>query len=61
LTGGAIVPSDRLAGAVGAIRTRRLTNLWPLLLGAALLIMLAEWSLARITQEPPRKRPGPAS
>ena len=61
LTGGAIVPSDRLAGAVGAIRTRRLTDLWPLLLGAALLIMLAEWSLARITQEPPRKRPGPAS
>ena len=49
-TGGRIVPADRLADAVRAGRARRLTDLGPILLAAALVIMLAEWSLTRITQ-----------
>ncbi|MHC4717726.1 MAG: hypothetical protein ACYS5V_12210, partial [Planctomycetota bacterium] len=50
LTGGRIVSADRLSEVVADARTRRLTALWPALLATALVIMLAEWCAARITQ-----------
>jgi len=50
LTGGRIVSADRLGRAVRGARARHLTDLWPILLAGALLVMLVEWSLTRVTQ-----------
>ena len=51
LTGGRIVSPGELAGRLREVRRRGLTPLWPYLLAAALALMLAEWSLTRITRE----------
>jgi hypothetical protein len=32
------------------MRARRLTDLWPWLLGGALAVMLGEWCLTRLTR-----------
>lgn len=50
LTGGKIVPAERLAATLRQSYTRRLTELWPWLLGLALALMLTEWCLTRITR-----------
>lgn len=50
ITGGKIVPAERVGPALRRAYRRRLTDLWPWLLAAALLLMLAEWSLTRITR-----------
>lgn len=51
LTGGRIVSPGELAGRLREVRRRGLSPLWPYLLAAALALMLAEWSLTRITRE----------
>jgi hypothetical protein len=50
LTGGNIVPAERLAETLRRSYARRLTQLWPWLLSLALVVMLAEWVLTRITR-----------
>jgi len=50
ITGGRIVAPDRLAQALHGVRGRRLTDLWPALIGLALAIMLGEWSLTRVAR-----------
>ena len=50
LTGGRIVPAQRLGDALRQSYRRRLTDLWPWLLGLALALMLTEWCLVRITR-----------
>ena len=50
LTGGKIVPASALARQLAGARARRLTDLWPALLGAALALALGEWCLVRITR-----------
>ncbi len=49
-TGGRVVPASGLARALRESHARRLTELWPWLLGAALLLMLSEWCLTRVTR-----------
>ena len=49
-TGGRIVPADRIAETLRQAYRRRLTDLWPFLLGAAGAVMLAEWCLTRLTR-----------
>ena len=49
-TGGRIVTLAELPGALQASYSRRFTELWPWLLGAAAALMLVEWSFARITR-----------
>jgi len=51
LTGGRVVAAERLQQSLAESYRRRLTDLWPWLLGFALLVMLAEWSLTRITRK----------
>ena len=51
LTGGRIVSAGELAQHIRGRRRLTLSVLWPWLLAVALAIMLAEWSLTRITRE----------
>ncbi len=50
LTGGRIVTADRLAQTIRRAHRARMTHLWPYLLACALVILLLEWSLTRITR-----------
>jgi hypothetical protein len=50
LTGGEIVPAGKLRDVLKRAYHRRMTDLWPWLLAAALALMLGEWCLARITR-----------
>lgn len=50
LTGGRIVSAGRLGDMLGQSHRRRLTDLWPWLLGLALVGMLGEWCLVRISR-----------
>ncbi len=50
LTGGSIVQANRLGEVLKQSYRRRLTDLWPGLLGLALALMLTEWCLVRITR-----------
>ncbi len=50
LTGGKIVPAEKLRDVLKQSYSRRMTDLWPWLLGVGLALMLGEWCLARITR-----------
>ncbi len=50
LTGGRAVAAEKVQQSLAESYRRRLTDLWPWLLGFALLVMLAEWSFTRITR-----------
>ena len=48
LTGGRIVASAELDAFARSLDQARLTGLWPVLLGLAIAVMLADWALARV-------------
>ncbi len=50
LTGGKIVPAERLAQRIRQSYRAELTELWPWLLALAAALMLIEWSLSRVTR-----------
>ncbi len=50
LTGGRIVRAEQLGDVLKRSYRRRMTDLWPWMIAAALALMLGEWCLARITR-----------